>query len=295
MKRKNLKIIFGLMIMAIIFFVLPTQAKAAGKCNTLSKGKTYNYNLDGKGASEKIKYGVSPGSKLSDGRRNYTVKVFVNSKTVYNKTFKSYDSNPVRIIVSDVNTSDKKMELLILEGESLFDSWTSQINHIRYYTYASGKTTYVQDLVSLFKSGYSSKVDGIHGLSDSSGKYFSVNGKGGLTAKVCLKFAEDDYKHLQRTVTLKNGKFTIKTIADSNFSDLDCNNYKMKKDLKAYTTAGGKKAAFTMKKGKKVLVTGVYRTSKGALYFKVKYNGKYGYVSPSTLIKSAAAQECLHI
>lgn len=286
-----------MMLLNILVIALPVHAKAAGKCITLNQSTSYKYNLDGKGAKEKIKYTVKCLDESSEiYEHTYAVKVYVNGKCFYQKTLKTWSESPVRVMITDVNSSDGKLELLILEGDSLSFAWTSNIKHIRYYKYESGKISYVQDIAALFKKGYTSKFNTIHGVSYyDDGKFFILDGKGNLKANVCLQFGAEEFQHLRRTVTLKNGKFTVKTVADSKLVSTDLINYKMIRNLNAYTTAGGKKVAVVLKKGKKVTVTGVYRTGKGKLYYKVKYGEKYGYVSPSTFIKNVQQLGCLHV
>ena len=54
------------------------------------------------------------------------------------------------------------------------------------------------------------------------------------------------------------------------------------KDFKVFTTPGGKKVSFTVKKGDTLpYVIGVYRKTNWKLYMKVRtQNGKIGYVDP---------------
>lgn len=290
---KRIKSVVKIFAMLISFMSFGFMASAAGtQCVTLKPSKTYSYNLDGKGAKEKIKYTITQGEADSNYCYTYDINVTVNGKSFYKKALKAWET-PVRILLTDVDTRDKQKEILILEGESLNEYWTSDIKKISYYRYKSGKMSYVQDLADLFKKGFEKKLNTIHGVSNK-GNFLKMDGKGKLSANVCLQFSFSDYKHFQRTVVLKNGKFSVSKLSSVNIQK-EANNYTMVKSVKMYTTAGGKKVAATIKKKKTAIVTGIYRNSKGTLYFIVKYGGKKGYVSPSTFLKNAAQHGCLHV
>jgi hypothetical protein len=176
----------------------------------------------------------------------------------------------------------------------LDDYWSSEMKNIRYYRYQSGKMTYMQNLATLLKSDFESNYYSLHGMSDEEGKFLELDGKGHLSADLCLQFSDFDYKHCTRTLTLKDGKFSVNTSSSLTCLEPEYNDYKVQKSMKIYATAGGKTVAATLKKGKKVYVTGIYKNSKGKLYFKVKYEGKTGYTDPSILMKNAEMLGCLH-
>jgi hypothetical protein len=272
----------------------------------LEKSKTYQYDLDGNGSKEKIQYTAKLHS--TDNKREkckFDVDITVNGKSFYNKTLTGEWSKywedevvwsliPVKILITDTDMSDKQMELLVIEGSGLDDYWLSEMKNIRYYRYQSGKMTYMQNLATLLKSDFESNYYSLHGMSDEEGKFLELDGKGHLSADLCLQFSDFDYKHCTRTLTLKDGKFSVNTSSSLTCLEPEYNDYKVQKSMKIYTTAGGKTVAATLKKGKKVYVTGIYKNSKGKLYFKVKYEGKTGYMDSSILMKNAEMLGCLH-
>lgn len=290
MKQKR----FVIILISTLFTLLlawPISASAASnKCYVLSPSKNYSYNLDGKGKKETISYTITTQKQNYEDYNTVTVKV--NNGVIYKKTAK-YDD--FAVIVTDVNTQDKQMELLIVQtdmsriwwnGKMSGGFWGQGIKSIRYYTYSSGKVKFRQDLATVFKSKFAKKdVYTLHFYDEKTA--FKVTGKGTIEMILCLQVGSEknsyggsqfDYQHIVRTLKLKNGKFTAVTKKEYTLQKYMPELY-LSQNTKVLAKAGGKKVAYTIKKGGYMKVIGIYRTSKGKLYLKVSNkNKKTGYI-----------------
>jgi hypothetical protein len=277
------------LIATMVFF--PVKCNAAGKniCQVLKESKTYHYNLDKKGKKESIKVDISRkryakkiSEYVSDIRYDLKTTVTVNSKKIYVKTLKEQlqDFNFVNVMVTDVDKKDKQMELLIIEGDT---GWTSNMEHIYYYQYINGKAKRKQDLVPLFKKNFKN-VYSLHGGVGNK-DFLTINGKNEIYARVCVIAQEnqydEDFMHIKAGLMLKKGKFVQLSSKSYELLDLseDLIPIIVDKNLTAYTEMGGKKKAFTMKKGEKFSSGSRYCIKNKKIYLKVKgKKGQWGYI-----------------
>lgn len=284
--RKLLNL-FGMALIAVIVF-FPVRSNAAGKnvCQTLKESKTYHYNLDQKGKKESIKVSVSKTERKEGYVITYDLKatVTINSKKIY-----SSNGKEVRVMVTDVDKKDKQMELLIIEGwggTGYKGAWASNMEHIYYYQYANGKAKRKQDIAKAFKKNFTN-VMSLHGIKGDS--YLTTNGKNEIYARVCVGMQQselddyyDDCLHVKAGLRLKNGKFV--QISSKSYAILDIAEewdipVILKKNVTAYTQMGGKKKAFTIKKGEKIPSGSLYCIKNKKVYFKIKNKkGKWGYI-----------------
>lgn len=280
---------FGIaLLMVMVFF--PVKSSAAGK-NTyqmLEESKTYYYNLDQKGKKEAIRVDVST-KKYEDDKdtwygHKYDIKttVTINGKKVYSRMLKgtNFPLNQVKVVVTDVDKKDKQMELMVIEGHvGTGDNrsfWSSDMKHIYYYQYKNGKAKRRQDIAPMFRGNFAN-IYSLHGMDNS---YFTVNGKGEIYTKLCVKVQNFDYVHMKMKLKLKDGKFVkvptkSYTLADAEFP------FRPKKNITVYTKPGGTKKAFTVKKEDKIYLCSLYTKNGKKIYLKVKNkNGKTGYIEP---------------
>lgn len=272
-----------LIAMAVLF---PMKANAAGNvCQTLKEEKTYQYNLDKKGEKESVKISDS----LKKYEKNYRIlydhkiTVTVNGKKIYTKTIKEHysDVNPVKVMVTDTDKKDKQMELLVIVGCD-DSAWTTNMEHIYYYQYANGKAKRKQDLAALFKKNFKD-VYFLHGMKENS--FLTINGKGEIYTKLCMAVQDGeydkDYLHMKAKLVLKNGKFLQASSKSYSLLDAGMDDiiFSAKKNITAYTQAGGKKNAFTVKKGENIYPSSLYLSKNQKLYLKIKNKkGRSGYI-----------------
>lgn len=192
-------------------------------------------------------------------------------------------------MVTDVDKKDKQMELLIIEGwggTGYKGAWASNMEHIYYYQYANGKAKRKQDIAKAFKKNFTN-VMSLHGIKGDS--YLTTNGKNEIYARVCVGMQQselddyyDDCLHVKAGLRLKNGKFV--QIFSKSYAILDIAEewdipVILKKNVTAYTQMGGKKKAFTIKKGEKIPSGSLYCIKNKKVYFKIKNKkGKWGYI-----------------
>lgn len=269
------KIVKYICLFLLCLILFPTKADAAKvTCATLKTSQTYHFNLDKSGDSESVKVSIS--KKKSGYSSDYTVNVKINGKSAVKRNSKGHYVNPFMVMVTDTNTTDKQLELFVVE-ESAYDS----IAHIYYYQYVDGKAVFKQDLAELYK-GYIPEYDSdIHRIKKETP--MMVNGKGEIYIKGCMRVENFDYQHVKLKLKLKNGVFACDT--SKTYKTLDEESLlwfsKPKKTIKAYTKRGGNKKAFDItKKSKDVRILAIYYDPmNGETFLKVKNgNGKNGWV-----------------
>lgn len=289
-KIKNISRLTVIMLIIGIAISFPQKIKAAEKkvYETLKDSKTYYYNLDQKGKKESIKV-TSLSKEYEENHQIYhdwNVTVTVNRKAIYNKKFERHRSDsPVKVMVTDVDKQDKQMELLIIEGDSMYLDWVADIKHIYYYQYKTGKVKRKQDLATIVKKGIPN-IYNLHGMKKNA--FLATNGNKEIYTKLCLKIPNFDYVHLKLKLALKNGKFVRPSAREYALVD-GIIMFTMKRNLTAYTKAGGKEKAFTIKKGEAVGPCRIYFSKNKKIYLKVKdKNGKTGYIDPQ---KASVAEQ----
>lgn len=275
---------FGIVFIAVLM-IFTVKADAAGKnvCQTLKENKIYKYNLDKKGKTETVKVAFSKKEYEENYQLLYDMEttVAVNGKEIYKKTLKRQgnDTNPVTVMVTDVNKKDKQMELFIIEADGAIGdvkAWTADMRHIYYYRYANGKVKRIQDIAPLFKKNFKN-VKALHGMKNSS--FLAITEKSELYAKLCVKTSNFGFSHLKVGLVFKNGKF--KRISSKSYLLLDEKQpYQPKKNTAVYTKAGGTRRAFTIKRKQDIYLY-EYVLKNKKVYLKVKNkNGKAGYIVP---------------
>lgn len=250
----------------------------ASKCDVSAKttsvkplkaNKTYEYNLDQKGAKEKVKVVQK---QVSTDDYDYTsMTLYINNKAVVSKV------KDGAVFVMDTNKKDKQMEVLIAKGFQN-DSWTDNLCDATYYRYTSGKLKKVQNLGSVAKKKYK-KLAWIHYVTDHAA--FKVDSKGNLTYRVCLSLDKGlDYIHFDDTMKLKNGKFVTSSKKSFSLKDEGTGTYRSKGTNKVYKTPGSSKVAFTLKDKGVFYKKGVYIKNNSTYYVKIKAKktGKTGYI-----------------
>ena len=283
--KKFTSVLLALLVItsSIIISTVAVNAKSF-KTTVLKKNKTYSFNLDKKGKSEKIRFEQTEEEK--EYTTYYKSELYINGK----KVFSSNDTDNVKVVVADTDKSDKQLEVFIIKGGLIpINQGWSFINHIYYYKYSKGKAKKVQDLYNLAKSKFS-KFAYLHAPTNN---YIKVDGKGELTTKVCVKLASYnknnglDFIHFNNLVKLVKGKF-VNTKSKS-YKALD---EKIGSEIywrvsngknKVYKNPDTKKVAYTLKNNSKFTILSLYRKSKNKVFLQIKNkNGQKGYINPKT-------------
>lgn len=295
MKRtfnRNQMILFALCvcILQVCMGSKMVQAKTSDLVTTLQSGKTYEFNLDQSGKKEKVKFVKKKGKKKKqDGRTVQTGQaiLYINNKKVLTEKLSDMnDMDDAQILVVDTDASDKQMEIFLVKGYFKW-AWVSEMTNITYYRYKNGKLTKVQDLYEISRQNACGGLTMIHAYEgDSDDKVTSLlgtNGKGKLYVKLCCQLGNGlDFAHYIYPLSIKNGKYKA---GDGEFDLLDLDGWirTASKGCKVYTTPGGSKEAFTLKKKDQFYLVKVCR-KKNNVYIKIKNKaGKTGYVKLGNL------------
>lgn len=260
-KLKNLVTIFAIAMGC--FCISKTGVLAKTKTvgvNPLKKDKVYEYNLDQKGAKEKVKV-----TKDSKGG----VLLSINNKIVLSDLGKRG-----AVFIVDTNRSDKQMEILITDN---YWENTQEDLALKYYRYSEGELKKIQDLENVAKAKYK-KIEATHGAS--SKRVLTTDQKGNLTLGICLRVENHvnyDYLHFNDNFILKNGKFVISKIKTFKIKNRDVSS--SKGSNKVYKKPGNKKVLFQLKDKEEFYCEEVYIQSNSVYYIKIKTKkGKIGYI-----------------
>ena len=284
--EKGISFMMVMVLMLLVIPPVPIQAATSPVKAVLKPAKTYQYDLDKDGKKEKIKYTVTEKAVTGGGYYNYkyTAQVTINGKSIYKKSI-THHTNPFEVIITDVDSKDKQMEILILEGhvnepEGNPDMWTSDMKNIYYYQYSKGKAIRKQNLATLFKKQFK-KVYSIHGIKNK--VYFDGNGKGELSAKLCINGKPNfDFLHVKVKLNLVKGKFVVSKTNTYNLLDKDKYYYfRPTKNITVYKKPGRKDKAYTIKKGQRIYPSELYVMKSGKIYLHIKDKaGRKGYIDP---------------
>lgn len=238
----------------------------------LSVNKKYYYNLDQKGAKEKVqvvKRVVTNENAKDYGWEYYSLKI--NDKVVLSNLTSAI------FFVADTNTKDKQMEIFKLDHFN-YDVFAADMSKTTYYRYYSSKLHKVQTIGSVAKKKYKG-LSYTHYVSENNA--FLVDSKGKLTYKVCIKLKNNlDMVHFNDTLILKNGKFTTSKTKSFSLKDEDSYlEFQSKGINKVYAKPGSKKVAFKLKNKERFYRKGFYLKNKNTYYIKIRTkNGKTGYI-----------------
>lgn len=235
--------------------------------NPLKANKTYQYNLDQKGAKEKVKV-----VEKEKGDDDTYMTLYINNKAVVSNV--QYGA----AFVMDTNKKDKQMEVVVVKNFQ-GDYWADSMSNAVYYRYKGGKLKKVQTFGSVAKKKYKSLAF-MH-FADKKA-VFRVDSKGTLTYKVCLGLGNGlDFIHFNDTMKLKNGKFVNSTKKTFSLKDEYGESWRSKGTNKVYKKPGSKKVAFKLKDKAEFYKTGVYIKNKSTYYVKIKAKKtkKTGYIN----------------
>lgn len=307
-RLSGIKCLFMFMFLAFVMRNGIT-VEAASKVIVLKPGKTYKYDLDKDGTKEKIKVSYTnaadtdgSGSSIRtdtlsiNGRNVYEiVKIstpiegtweyegkdiyYINGKKKRTEKSKTWGDGSTVFFVTDVDKSDRQMEVLAARGWNIDDlqdtSYRYALPHLWYCGYKKGTFTEKQDLRAILKTQYgkyySSDISNIHACSDAPDTVFKTDGKGNLFFQTCLYLKDKkmylDYLHFEDNLVLKNGKFIKETEKEY---DVWGDRGTCQAKIKVYADPACKKVQFTLKKMDIVDIDGLYCKNKNTFYLKVR-------------------------
>lgn len=271
-----------LSLIASVLGTFPQKASAAVTSKTyyLEKEKTQKIQLDGKGEKEKVKYTLKS-TRNNEGewpeKYDNVFSLYINNKRVYTKeTVSEQKQGAATVYITDVDKSDKILDIFIgLHSER----YASEYNSLDYCQYKNGKFKKVQDLKKYLDSGI---LDDIKKNGMAEHHYHSTNsfityGDKKVKMEICSKSGILGDFHGTYTLKLKNGKF-VKATTYPEGDIKECNYIgQAVRSAVFYTTPGGSKKAFSIKKGDRVFLK-EYKYTKKALYISVEKNGKIGWI-----------------
>lgn len=270
--KRVISVVLSIAIIIGLFLTVPNinaESKNFGSV-LLESGKTYYYNLDKKGEKEKILF-----TRIANGEDKYKCVLKINGKVAFSANVNLFMHNDVRVVVADTDEKDKQMEVFIVRGDCDDLAWITNFRHIYYYKYANKKLSRVQDLKEQINKRFANTV--VHAKSDKT--YFNVDGKGKLTARLCMHMNNTvAFYHFNDTFKLKNGKFSLSST--DTFKLLDEGGYYISSAKNVtYTKINGNKKSFTLKKGSKFYKTKlIVRNGNVFLLLKNTAN-KTGYIN----------------
>jgi hypothetical protein len=235
--------------------------------------KTKSLDIDGDGTKEKVKFTVKDASTKTEYAVKVTATLTKNGKTstILSTKIKEEGFN-IYIEYSKVGKG-----LFLIYGISDFSDYEGFCK-----AYSYDKTN--KKLVSagnVYGSGL--------GLYWESHTYNKT--KGTVTFDYFARTALGDIDYKQ-TYTYKDGKLTakktggkVKVATPEGGFTTNNNSYTISKTVKAYTTAGGKTVAFTLKDGDKVTATKALYY-KGKQYLQFQYGEKTGWIRIDNLDKA---------
>ena len=144
-KLRNLLMVSVLAMLCILGTKYNVNAKTRS-INPLKINKTYKYNLDQKGAKEKVKV-----VREEDEDEDIYMTLYINDKAVVSNVY--YGT----AFVIDANKKDKQMEIIVAGGVE-----ASKLERITYYRYRGGKLKKIQNLENLIRKKYAAKYEAIN-------------------------------------------------------------------------------------------------------------------------------------
>ncbi len=257
-----------------LLFGLGTRTKAASNIKTLTKNKTYTTKLTGT-AKHKVRY-TTPANP-SDSYSVY-LKLYIDGKTVYSLKHEN-------IFYYDVQLLTVKSNRVLIGITEYTDNEYTMFNNI--YEYKNGKLKLLKNLATLTRSSGTKATKLLTGwgrghLYSLSGTKLEVVWYDATVATGCICYVAS-YKIGTNSIKKNSTSNTVRMMT----SDMDIGKanpkWTAKYTLKAYTTAGGSKNAFTIKPGNKVTLL-TMTVKNGKRYLQVKNSsGKKGWiVNPDT-------------
>jgi hypothetical protein len=242
-----------------MFLGNPLKANAAtAKTVKLSADVTYKkYDITGNGKKDSL---TIKSGKDRDGNYN-SLSVVLNGKTVYSLKKSIYFSVDIRLYT----LQNRKSFLFLYADVTNYDGPVCGI-----FQYKNGKLSQIINFQKLFANYGSHNYGEVIDISGNSltVQYYSMSWSLGPS---CV-----NYTYTYKDGTLKRTSNTAR-FTEIYSAGKDTKTFYANKNLTAYTSASAQEKAFTVKKGKAVVVDKCYANGK-VMFIRVKYNGKYGWI-----------------
>lgn len=269
--KKN-KILRGLLICFLMLGICIVPVKSVQAASptavTLKANKTYNYDITGDGHKEKFRVGTVYDS-TQDAYTGLTVRI--DNKVVYTLSKAHFYSVSIERYTLK---NGKPFIYISTKGDNDYSDLSAL------FQYKSGKFTKVIDFRNLFSAYGGSRwgrIIKISGNTVTARFHLMSYSLGTCNIKYTFKYSGGTLKQSSKYGTFENiytnGKENRTFIANKKFA--------------VYKSPGSSVKAFTLKKGKKITVTGKTWMSKGKMYFQIQYGKKYGWVKASSVIPSS--------
>lgn len=273
-------------------FTKPEEVRAASQQNyTLAEGEKLQVQLDGTGAEESVLY------EWSNKDLYYYLDLYINGEKV--ASFKNSEPGTCLgdVYITDIDTTDSVKDIFVLTYGS---GSCGEITTLYYCRYENGKFKRVQNLKRYLNKKlkvmpeYEEIQSNLHHMSLTT--QFITIGYGYMFFTVCCSSKQLGYFHTSLELTLSNKKLKLSgdylygSVKDSGAEQLEeigTNAYKLvsagklKSKCTFYREPGGKKVAFTAKKGTSFEFL-LYEFVDGELYIGVETSkGNVGWIKDS--------------
>lgn len=262
-----------LFCMVLLFAGLPetpkihaesTTGKQLSGITTLTKDKTYNYDLDGDGKTDKIMF------QSTENENDYSVSfnLYINDKLCNSQKTQGFCCN---IQICDLDTSDTYLDLFITTI-----GYSDGILYSSFVRYNGKTVSIVSDLAKKVPKEFDLYRYGLN----------KVNGDGTFIITADTPYYSDAIGcyYCDIPFQLKDNKLSF--ISTDIFTLNKCSStykYKAKKNFSVYKNTSSKQVLFQVKKGNKVTFDQLYVAKSGKVYLKLRNSkGKTGWILATT-------------
>lgn len=252
MNKKLKRNLFNLMIFVLIIAVFSVFETMEAEATTafiqkFVEGKTYNYDLDGNGSKEKIKF-----IKTSNDTASFKYDLYINDKLV--TSIENKNNNSDSVYLYDFNIKDKSREICIEGNDSIkIVKYNEGKYFIKNIDHATGIDSYNRNTGVIKVGRFSEKNKNLIG-------YFS-------------DYKVSDYKIEKQPIDYEINE------------NMKSTKYKALENVKTYKYPNSSKVAYTIKKGDIVYANATYSNgTSNYIRFNSK-SGKQGWVKVAELSK----------
>lgn len=268
--RKIFKRMLTLCIMLGLFSSCCLWVEAAkSKVIELKAGNTYQYDLNGDGKKEKIKFTRNTVGYTEDYLPRTHYKIYVNKKVMLDQKTSKKDwwaevEEEPTVYIIDLNSKDKYKEIYIH-----FDAYGGAYKATLYRYNGKKLKQIAYKFDTNVPGGEFSRLES----TQASDGTLTYHGHVGLGGAVWGMWASYKYKISGGTFKLESYTFSV--------DDGSVTKYKVKKMLPATTSRTGKKKAFILRKGETIRILKIYigkKVSKNQYFYVKNTAGKKGWI-----------------
>ncbi|BCN30771.1 hypothetical protein [Anaeromicropila herbilytica] len=249
-----------LSFLALLLIIKPNTIKAAqseSKPNGITELKAntkYEYDLNGDGKTEEVLYKLT----TNDDKYTVTLKLYINDKLCLTRTSHGFDYT---INICDLNKDDNYLDLYgsaRMESDCISDSFFTQYNGEKLINLIKFQPEKIYKKFNAARYSLG-KIDG-------NGKFTLVTDTPIYSNAIGCYYCNVPYQIKDNKIS----KISANTYTLAKFSK--DYTYKAKKSFSVYSTVGGKKVVYTVKKNDKVTFDQIYVTKAGKVYCRIINN-----------------------